>query len=364
MNPPESHFFGVGTLFLFLLPAACSVLLTYGMTKVAARIRLTDKPGDAKFHAVETPLGGGVAMFLSLLTLFIFPEMRTGQVYVIVTAASSLTLLGLIDDYRKLPGAYKFVLLVVITLVCSRFELVAKTTRIPPVDLLITVLWMVGISSAFNAIDNIDGLATGVAIIASFFFFVVAWQTNQVVFGGISIALAGSCLGFLVFNFPPAKIFMGDSGSFFLGFVLAAFGVMGKWHSNAVIASTIPILILGLPMFDLFFTVLWRHLHGVTRTLKALLNHCDTDHVSHRLVGLGLRKRQAVILLYLVSASFGISATTLRNAAPTEALLLLLQAFLIATVLILVVTVRARGKQPTDAPAASQESRERDEEED
>jgi UDP-GlcNAc:undecaprenyl-phosphate GlcNAc-1-phosphate transferase len=323
MNQLGLQFFGVEALFVFLLPAACSLLFTYGMTKAAGRVGLVDKPGDAKFHSEDTPLGGGIAMFLSLLTLFLFPEMRTSQVYVIAIAAFSLTVLGLIDDYKPLPGAYKFVLLVIITLVCSRFELVAKTTRIPPVDLMITVLWMVGISSAFNAIDNIDGLATGIAVIASFFFYVVAWQTNQVVLGGVSIALAGSCLGFLVFNFPPAKIFMGDSGSFFLGFILAALGVMGKWHSNAVIASTIPILILGLPMFDLFFTVLWRHLHGVTRTLKALLNHCDTDHVSHRLVGLGLGKRQAVILLYLVSASFGVSASTLRNAVPIEALLML-----------------------------------------
>jgi UDP-GlcNAc:undecaprenyl-phosphate GlcNAc-1-phosphate transferase len=198
---------------------------------------------------------------------------------------------------------------------------------------------MVGISSAFNAIDNMDGLAAGVAAIASFFFFIVAYQTNQLVFGGLSLSLAGACLGFLFFNFHPAKIFMGNSGSFFLGYILAALGVMGKWHKNEIIASSIPILILGLPIFDISFTVLWRHFTGVTRSFTDALNHCGTDHTSHRLVTLGIGKRRAVLLLYLVAASFGISATTLREAGPLDALLLLLQAFFIATALALIITI-------------------------
>ena len=349
--PPQTQLYAS----LFALAFVTALAVTAVMIRLAPRLGLVDHPAGEKFHHVATPLGGGIALYLACATVLLFPAMRTTHTLLVVAAGALLAAVGLWDDFRGVPATVKFAILVTLTVALSRHGVAATTTRIGVIDLVITVLWVTGVSSAFNAIDNMDGLSTGVASIAALAFFIVAVQTQQWGFGGLCLALVGANLGFLVFNFPPARIFMGDAGSFFLGFTLACLGVLGDWSSNPVIAAVIPILVLGLPIFDLSFTVVVRHFTGVTRTFAQALNHCGTDHVSHRLVRLGLGTRGTLAVLYLIAASFAISAVSLENAVSAVGVLHLIQALVVAGALAFLVAApgAASAAPPTAGPAAA-----------
>jgi len=205
------------------------------------------------------------------------------------------------------------------------------------------MLWLVGVTSAFNGLDNMDGLASGTAsIVASMFlaisvqsFFLAGTETPLSWFGMLSAGLIGANLGFLLYNFGPAKVFMGDSGSFFLGFTLAALGVMGEWTTNRVIACTIPVLILGVPIFDFAYIILVRVWRGETRTLRDVIEHCGTDHLSHRLVWMGFSQRKAVLFIYLISFALGITGVLLHNSTSNaDSVLALLQGAAIVLIII------------------------------
>jgi UDP-GlcNAc:undecaprenyl-phosphate GlcNAc-1-phosphate transferase len=338
---------------VFLLSFGLALGFSFLCMRLAPRVGLLDAPGSSKFHSSATPLGGGLAIFLASASVLLFTSLRTPTAWLLVGAGAVLAGVGLLDDFRSVPATFKFALLVGITVAMWLFGIGAHPTGIAPVDLLISVLWITGVSSAFNAVDNMDGLATGVTAIAGGAFFIVALQTGQWLFGGLCAALVGASLGFLVLNFPPARIFMGDAGSFYLGFALASLGMVGEWNDNEVIAAVIPILVLGLPLFDLSFTVASRHLRGVTRTLVEAISHCGTDHVSHRLVRLGLSTRSAVLVLYLIAASFGLSAVSLQNALSWVGVLHLLQALVLAAALALVIGAAPRTQSESGSEAKS-----------
>jgi UDP-GlcNAc:undecaprenyl-phosphate GlcNAc-1-phosphate transferase len=349
-------------LGIYALLGATSFLLSVVLTRLligfAPRLGLVDEPGTSKFHRAVMPVGGGLAMYAALLPVLLVPEAQSARTLIVVLAAGLVAAIGLIDDLRHVAAIVKFAALVGLTGLLFLAGIGASTTRVSGLDFLITVLWVTGVSSAFNAIDNMDGLATGVAAIAALSFLVIACQTGQWVLGALSAALVGSSLGFLAFNFPSARIFMGDTGSFFLGFLLAILGVVGEWNSNEIIAAVIPILVLGVPIFDLAFTVLRRHLTGVTRSPLEAIRHCGTDHLSHRLVRLGLTPRGAVLLLYLIAASFGISAVTLRNAGSADGILHLLQALVITAALIPIFRLGEAPRPAGDEASANGEPRE------
>ena len=196
-------------------------------------------------------------------------------------------------------------------------------------NFVVTVFWMVGITSALNATDNMDGLAGGISFVAACMFAFVGIQTQQLGFSAISAVLAGSVLGFLAFNRPPARIFLGDSGSFFLGYALGAIGVMGAWSTHPVKASLVPILILSVPLVDLGYVVLARRIMGTTKGLIQSIVYCGQDHFSHRLVRIGFTRGQAVTFMLVLSLAVGVLAIALRNSHPAEAALLALQVVLV-----------------------------------
>ncbi|MFC2171331.1 glycosyltransferase family 4 protein [Acidobacteriota bacterium] len=342
---------------LFFITFGVALIGTCIAIPLAKRLKFVDRPGEHKSHSRITPLGGGVVIFFALLTILLFPSFRDTLTVVIVCAGGLLMLVGLIDDLIGVSAVTKFSILILLTIVLSQFGIMARTTNIFILDLLITIFWVTGVSSAFNAIDNMDGLATGVTAIAAGTFFIVACQTDQWSFGALSICLAGAAFGFLILNFPPARIFMGDAGSLLLGFVLAMLGVTGEWNYNPIIAAVIPILILGFPIFDLSFTVLTRHFRGVTGTIVAAIRHCDTDHISHRLIKLGLSPIRALLFMWFISLSFAISALTLRHALSVDAVLHLLQALCITLGLIFILLLpMASKKGPAENPAYNPES--------
>lgn len=201
-----------------------------------------------------------------------------------------------------------------------------------------------------------DGLASGLSVIVAGMFLVIAMQayaaanteTSLSWFGMLAVGLMGANLGFLIYNSKPALIFMGDSGSFFLGFTLAALGVMGEWTENRIISCTIPILILGVPLFDFAYVILARILKGETRTLRSIIDHCAPDHLSHRLVWFGFTQRQAVFFIYLISITLGISGILLRNTTSlVDSQLALFQGLSIVAIIIILMVLAARRHEAT-----------------
>jgi UDP-GlcNAc:undecaprenyl-phosphate GlcNAc-1-phosphate transferase len=203
-------------------------------------------------------------------------------------------------------------------------------------EVLLTIIWIVGITNAVNFFDGMDGLATGLAVIGSLSFFIVAEITGQSYLGFLTIALAGSCLGFLKFNFKPASIFLGDAGSTFLGFTLAGIAIMGGWaEKNPKVALSLPILVLSVFIFDMIYITIARVFKGVVRSFKEWIEYTGKDHLHHRLVTLGFNETQTALLIYLIAACLGISGINLRASEDLRVYLEFIQAFFIFIIIVI-----------------------------
>jgi len=202
---------------------------------------------------------------------------------------------------------------------------------------LLTVLWIVGITNAMNFADGMDGLAAGLGAVISSFLGITAFQTNQPLMGWIALAMLGSCLGFLPYNFRPrgqALIFLGDSGSIFIGFTLAALAVKGEWsNSNPIVSFAAPLLIFWILIFDMSYITVERIITGKVKNFRGWIEYVGKDHMHHRLFAVLGDRRKVVLFIYLVSATLGISAIALRNARIVDGVLLVAQAFLITIII-------------------------------
>jgi len=323
---------------------------------VLRRFGAMDALDAGKIHERPTPRGGGVILWAAFAIAVLLPGYRSDAMNGVLLGSFICLLVGAADDFAfRIPGIYKLVTLFCVTLLLSYFGVRVNIFGIPALDIALTMFWIVGVTSAFNGIDNMDGLAAGVAAIAAAMFFLIAMQAHTAAgtetslswFGMMAIGLIGACLGFLVYNFRPALVFMGDSGSFFLGFTVAALGVMGEWTENRILSAMIPVLILGVPLFDFAYIVIVRIWRGETRTLRAIIDHCAPDHLSHRLVWIGFSQRKAVMFIYLIAASLGISGVLLRNSTTLlDGELALLQGFMIVAIIIgLMASVDRRHRQ-------------------
>ena len=244
-----------------------------------------------------------------------------------IFSASLIVLLGLVDDYKNLPARVKFLgqILIAMVLVIG-FDVRIDFITDPFGDYLYleswaaipaTIFWLVGLTNTVNLIDGLDGLAAGISAIASVTIFLVALQNNFFLVAGLTAALAGAATGFLFFNFHPAKIFMGDTGSMFFGFMLAGISAMGSMKSTATITLIVPILALGVPILDTTFAII-RRLLGGQPIFKP-----DKGHLHHRLLNMGFTQRQAVFLIYVISAVLGLSAIALTEVSSQIAILIL-----------------------------------------
>jgi UDP-GlcNAc:undecaprenyl-phosphate GlcNAc-1-phosphate transferase len=189
----------------------------------------------------------------------------------------------------------------------------------------VTVFWVVAVTNALNLMDNMDGLAGGIAAVASTFFFLIATLTNQNLIAPLAAVLVGACLGFLYYNFNPARIFMGDTGSLFLGFMLAAVGIKLRFPANTdMVTWMVPVLVLGVPLFDTTLVTLSRIRRGIP------ISRGGKDHLSHRLVALGFTRREAVLILYLVQGALGVAALVVMQADLFEGYMVGLVVFICA----------------------------------
>ncbi len=294
-------------LLPLVLIALSALLVAAGATPVARRVapRLgwVDEPSARKLHRRATPLLGGVAIYLAfVVALVLFGErFYVRQVVGIFVGATVVSLMGLWDDRRHLAAGVKLLVQMAAAGLLIATGVRVQMFRNPWLDVPVTFLWVVGITNALNLLDNMDGLAGGVAAIAAGHFTLLAAMSGQYLVGALAAALLGACLGFLLYNFNPARIFMGDSGSLFLGFLLAALGIKLRFPENAPIVTwMVPVLVLAVPIFDTTLVFISRLRRGVNP-----LTTPGKDHTSHRLVQLGLTQREAVMVLYLAAGVSG-----------------------------------------------------------
>ena len=322
-------------VFSFLV----AFLVTFAATPlakiVAYKIGAVDIPKDSRrVHKEPIARLGGLAIFYGfIISVLSFGQMDKGIRGVLI-GALIIVILGVIDDVKPLTAKVKLVVQIVAALVVvfqdvqidfiknpSLLQHIFGSTDVIVLDWLaipITVIWIVGVTNAVNLIDGLDGLAAGICSIASISILFIALLLNQPAIALITAAIAGSCLGFLPYNFNPAKIFMGDSGATFLGFVLAAVSIQGLFKVYAAISFIVPVLILGLPIFDTGFAIFRRLLNG-----KSIME-ADRGHLHHRLIDMGFSQKQTVMILYTLSGILGISAVVITGSGIMRATVLIL----------------------------------------
>jgi UDP-GlcNAc:undecaprenyl-phosphate GlcNAc-1-phosphate transferase len=283
--------------------------------KLAWQLGIIDQPSARKVHLKPIPRLGGLAIYVAfVLALLIFEDrFRIPQLISIMIGATLVSFLGIWDDRWSLHPLLKLVGQIVAALILIFSGVQVQFLPYPVLNVAVTILWVVGITNALNLLDNMDGLSGGVGTVAAAFFLLLAVMNGQYLVGGLAAALLGACLGFLVYNFNPAIIFMGDTGSLFLGFVLAALGIKLRFPGRPdIITWMIPVIVLGLPVFDTTLVVVSRVRRGVP------IYQGGKDHVSHRLVAMGLTQREAVLVLYLVCGVLGVLAVFITQAGLLE----------------------------------------------
>ncbi len=294
--------------------AATSFSLFYVVKKIAKKYKLVDLPSERKIHKKPTPRIGGVMIFFAFIITYLISEkftsiMPTMSFYKVgfITALVLAFLLGLADDivpikaYKKLMVQFLIGFIVAYSgLRINNITVMGHLIELGYVSYLVTALWVVALINAVNLIDGMDGLASGILIIAMAFTMVISIIERNMFVTLVSGILTGSLIGFYIFNFPPAKIFMGDCGSYFLGTMYAVISLMGMKRTSMAIMFTIPLVLLIIPVADVIYTVVRR-----TKRKKGIFN-ADKNHIHHRLLNLGFTMSQINFLIYLVCISFGL----------------------------------------------------------
>lgn len=334
-------------LFLLVFSFLLTFLLTPLVRHLATRLRVLDIPDQRKIHTRPIPLLGGLAIYVSYMMTIFFNFSFSIELKGVILGGTIVMLIGLLDDIKRLPATWKLVSQIVAAaamMACGvKLNFLPNTWWGNGGELVLTVIWMVGIANAVNFFDGMDGLATGLTAISALSFFVVAQLTHQSYLGYLTIALVGSCLGFLKFNFKPASIFLGDTGSTFLGFTLAGIAVMGGWaEQNPKVALSLPILVLSVFIFDMVYISFARVLNGKVRSFKEWVEYTGKDHFHHRLVSLGLSEIQTVLLIYLITACLGIGGINLRAEGGLRIYLELLKSLFM---LIIIVVLMLAGRR-------------------
>lgn len=324
-----------------LLSFAVALVVAYFMTppvkSFAQRVGAMDVPRDGRrVHDHPVPRMGGLAIFVGFTVAMILFVSFTTQVLGLMLGALIIAAMGAVDDIVNLRPWIKLSIQIIAALVAIRCGIIFNAVSNPnflsdvgtiPIGSLsipLTVLWIVGCTNAVNLIDGLDGLAVGVSGISSMTMLIVSLFVAEPNTTFILAALCGACVGFMPFNMNPAKIFMGDVGSQFLGFVLACVSVMGLFKLHTVITFLVPVLAMAIPLADTVFAVFRRLIHGQSPF------HADKGHFHHRLLAMGLNQKQAVAVLYGISAVMGLVAVLLAGRDPIQRTICVVAAFAIS----------------------------------
>ncbi len=310
--------------FAFLV----SFATTPFVRKLAFKINAVDVPDNKRhIHKKTTPLIGGLAIFMGFIVgMLLFYRPMDVQFRGIMIATVIIILAGVIDDTIVLKAKVKLLIQIICALIVYfhgvKIDYISMPDFIVPGGMLylswlslpITVLWIVGVTNAVNLIDGLDGLAAGVSSIAAFSLFFIAILTSENDVAILTAALAGGCLGFLPYNINPARIFMGDTGALFLGFILSVVCIQGLFKGYVIISFVVPFLILGLPLFDTIFAILRRLIN------KKPIMEADRSHLHHKLMDMGFSQKQTAALLYIISILLGISAVVVVKEGAQQAI--------------------------------------------
>ena len=302
---------------LYIAAFACAFAITLVTTPFAkwlsAKVGAIDYPKDRGVHKKPMPRMGGVAIVLGflvtvLMVYFFDRSMSPKQFVGFIVGAGIIAVLGMIDDMKDLPAKLKFCVQIVAALIVifsgTQIQIVLwpVTATLQKLSIPITLVWIVGVTNAVNLIDGLDGLAagvTGIAALSLMVLCIIKGTTTAVV---LTAALAGACLGFLPRNFNPAEIFMGDTGSTFLGFVLAVTSILGVFKGYALLALVVSIFCIGLPIFDTIFAMLRR------MAKHQPIMQADRGHLHHKLIDHGFSQKKAVLIMYAISIFLGLLA--------------------------------------------------------
>jgi len=290
-------------------------IVAYGFTPFAMRLafkfNILDHPEEKKAHLRPTPLLGGLAIYIAFLASALFSVKLDSPVLGIFIGLTMLLVLGLVDDKIGMMPQLKLSMQILAALTAFKLGLRVTTIEDYYLCMFFTVFWIVGITNAFNLLDNLNGLSGGVAAIASVFFCVIAFFDGNYLAATLSAGVTGACIGFLKYNFPKARIFMGDSGSLVLGFLLACLAIIGSWKTETIgLSLSIPIIILGYPIFDTTLVTIIRIVE------KRSIFQGGKDHSSHIMAFVGLKKKKAVLLIFAVCFLLGLSALVIKYGSP------------------------------------------------
>lgn len=302
-------------LAVFFIALAITLGSLPWVRRAALALGFVDAPAGRKQHRTPMPLLGGAAILLGAIiaVLLLYRGDPEPTVIGVLLATTVVALTGLLDDYRPLPAWAKLAGQFAGFLILIAFGIHVRLPLPTWINYAITLVWLLGITNAINFLDNMDGLTAGIAAVTSSFILLFALINNQYLVSALSAALLGACLGFLRYNFPPARIFMGDVGSHFLGFLLAVMGIQLRFPQNSnFVTWMVPVFLFGLPIFDMTLVVVSRLRRGLSP------NTAGRDHTSHRLVLMGFSPREAVLILYLVSGILGMMALYITQATVIE----------------------------------------------
>lgn len=300
----------------FLIALIVAYVLTPGVKKLAIKVGAVDKPNARKVHTHAIPRLGGLAIYVGFMAAVLFCVPVRHELLGLLLGCTAIVALGIWDDICNISAKVKLVGQIVAACIPIAFGIQIEWLTNPFGTLIVlpelvaipvTIFWIIGFTNTVNLIDGLDGLAAGVSFIASVSMFLLAYTMNQYLPAMIIVAMAGAALGFLQYNFNPAKIFMGDTGSMLLGYTMAVAAVLGLVKTAATIALVVPLIALGLPILDTLFAIIRRKMSGVP------IFQPDKGHLHHRLLALGMSQKQAVLIMYFVSIVLGIVALFVAN---------------------------------------------------
>lgn len=302
-------------ILAFVIALFTSWLLTPYVKKLAFRIGALDKPDGRKVHKGIMPRLGGLAIYLGFVVAVLCSMHLSKDVMAFLLGGTVILIVGIIDDVYQLPAKVKLLGQIAAAAVLVLFDIRIEWLNNPwggyfyleYLSIPFTIFWVISFTNVVNLMDGLDGLAAGVAGIASITVILVAIQQGFYPVAVITAALAGGIVGFMRYNFNPATIFMGDTGSMFIGYMLAAISIFGAVKSAATIALIVPAIALGLPIMDTAFAIVRRYTNGRP------IFQPDKGHLHHRLLAMGMTQRQAVLLMYIISAILGIAAVLLTE---------------------------------------------------
>lgn len=338
---------GIRWVYILIFSGVLSYILVPFAESISFRKDFIDIPNEfRKIHSRATPLLGGFAVYIAFLASLGLNNIFSPQVLAIIMSVTLIMVSGIIDIKFKLKAVYRLIVqIIAVSIVVSSgivLTIFPQNTLLWYLNIPFTFLWIIGLTNAMNFFDGMDGLAAGLSIIISFFLCILAYQNSQPFLGWIAIAIIGACLGFLPYNLKEsgsASIFLGDSGSNFLGFTLACMAIQVDWsEKNTMVSVIAPILIFSILIYDMAYITVERFVSGKVSNFREWVEYVGKDHLHHRMDALFKGKRKTVFFIFLLNIALGCSALVMRNADNFDLFILIFQ----GAVFLVVITVLER----------------------